>query len=242
MGKGAAMPRDISLYDANPALARAVWGHGPRELGRRAILPVVIVREGAAAADDAGPGVIALIVVGGLLVSDERTVAGPGDVIADAGAGWTACTPARLALIGPRFLALACDEDGAAAALVSAATTRRAEPGDGGPLEVRLLDLLWRLAGSWGALDAAGMTLPLRLEAGGLARLLLASEGAVTAELNDLQEHHAVTRREGGWRLAPAGAGRRDRMRARTARQLAAARQTIADCHAVFDLLQDDHG
>ena len=71
-----------------------------------------------------GAGVVALVVLDGLLAAGTPvTVIGPGDVLEpwDLGVTWTACTPARLAVIGTRFMEAVRPWPGAAAHLLARA-------------------------------------------------------------------------------------------------------------------------
>src|SRR5262245_32667255 len=100
-----------SLFEANPALARGI----DHDVAHLRILPLLPVGDGAAVPADPGAGVIALVVLGGLLVSDSGTLAGPGDVIAGPASGWTGCTDTQLAIVGPGFAEVAGAQPAAAA-------------------------------------------------------------------------------------------------------------------------------
>jgi hypothetical protein len=229
-----------SLLDAGPAVARSLGRGAAAEIGHLRVLPVLAVAEGDEAPRHADPGVIALVVLNGLLVSERRTMAGLGDVIVDLESGWTACTPVRLAIVGAGFSAVAGAWPDAAAGLVARARPRRVELAAGGALDERVLELLWRLASHWGIADGdgAGMTLPLALEVSGLASLTGRDASEVAEALIVLGERDdALRRSDGSWRLTaaePATHGghsraRRDELRARSARQLARARQSVDD-------------
>ena len=105
-----------------------------------------------------------------------------------------------------------------------------------GTLDERLLGLLWRLAQLWAAPRDGDMVLPLALTDSGLARLTGTGADDVRAALAALERAGSAAYCEGaGWTLpggqdpdgSPHSRARRDALRARTARELALARQTV---------------
>jgi hypothetical protein len=228
----------VSLFDAQPLLSRALGPAAAAELGHRRVLD--LLRIGAGGPVPPAEGAIAFVVVDGLLCRDATRMAGPGDVVAAIEDGWAASTSTHVAIVGPRFAALAASWPGAVEALVGAGRPRVIEPTAGGTPPERVLTLLWRLAGLWGAPDGTGMALSLALGADGLARLTGCALGEVQDAVSELAERGAADlSREGAWRLAGAvGApARGDELRARAARQQAQARQLVSDYAVLSDRL-----
>ena len=99
--------RAASLLEADPWLGRMLGRRDAAAVGHRAILPVLSVEDGPWAPPEPaslGTGTVALAVLDGLLVTADRELTGPGDVIEPWGAPWIACTPVRLAVIGRSYL------------------------------------------------------------------------------------------------------------------------------------------
>src|SRR4051794_40743430 len=102
-----------SLHEASPALAREPGPSLPEAIGHARVLPLVRVDDGERLEVADGLGAVALVVVRGLLLSDQGTMAGPGDVVLRAADGWTACMPAEVAVVGAAFAELAVGWPGA---------------------------------------------------------------------------------------------------------------------------------
>ncbi|HET6550158.1 MAG TPA: hypothetical protein VFG79_16970 [Solirubrobacter sp.] len=243
-----------TLLDADPGLSRALGPRTAAEVARNPVLPVLAVPAGLWTPPDRaalGPGTVALAVVDGLLKGGAGgPVMGPGDVIEPwDGGDWRVCTPARLAVIGVRFLEAVRPWPGAAARLLARVRTGavRGHPRDG-DVDERVLALLWAIAARWGTLDGAAVALPRGLDTPALAALLDLPEAETAAAVGVLTTAGSVTARVGhAWRVvadsdAPAQSGhsraRRDELRARGAQQLALARAVRADYVTISEQAQ----
>ena len=142
--------------------------------------------------------------------------------------------------MGEAFAQAAGPWTGAIECVLAQARTRPAALVPGGSPSERALEFLWRLAWHWGARRDGAMLVPLALHAAALARLTATEPAAVRSALGELERAGAAAYRAGvGWSLAstpdpdpgasPHSRTRRDALRARTARELAIARQTVAD-------------
>jgi CRP/FNR family transcriptional regulator, cyclic AMP receptor protein len=237
-----------SLLDADRTLARMLGARRAAELGHDLVLPVLAVGAGPwvpPAREALGPGVVALVVLSGLLAAGSPTCTnGPADVIEpwDRRTPWTACTPVRLAVIGSRFIDAVREWPAAAATLLARAHERSPAAAAGGTIDERALDLLWRIAARWGVLDGADITLPRVLDKRALAMLLDVREPEAGAAMALLGLRGSVKRDRDGWRLAPTAAGpasghsreRRDALRSRGAQQIVRAREMRAQCTSLY--------
>jgi hypothetical protein len=234
-----------TLLDADPGLSFALGPRMAPEVARNPVLPVLAVPAGPWTPPERaalGAGTVALAVVDGLLTSDAGlAVIGPGDVIEPwDGGDWRVCAPARLAVIGVRFMEAVRPWPGAAARLLARVRGRAmgTHPPAGDAHE-RLLALLWAIAARWGTLDGAAIALPRGLDTRALASLVDLPEAETAAALDALAAAGTVTGRdESAWRLTAgpstsAGSGhsrvRRDELRARGAQQFALARAVRDD-------------
>jgi hypothetical protein len=243
-----------TLFDADPALARSLGPEMAAEVAHDPILPVLTVFPGTWIPPERaalGPGTLALAVLDGLLTSHAGgPVIGPEDVIEPWGGGdWRVCAPARLAVIGVRFMEAVRPWPGAAARLLARAHARRvSDHPPAGDVNERVLALLWAIAARWGTLDGAAIALPRALDTAALAALLDLAEPVATAAVGALKAAGAVTTRAGAaWRVVadpgePGASGhsraRRDDLRARGARQLALARTARADYATIREQAQ----
>jgi hypothetical protein len=235
------VPGPTSLLQAVPAVRRALAAEGVTEVGHLRVLPTLVLAAGHRA--NLGPEVVALIVLDGLLFSDAGRMAGPQDVIADPGTSWTACIPAEIAVAGAEFTAVAGEWPGTSAALFRLVRQWPIEGSSTGALDERVLNLLWRLAGRCGIAEARGMTMSLALDVRALAQLMRERPADVSIAVAALADLELAERRpDDGWHLRATTASdaahgysraRRDELRARSAQQLAVARQIAADSTAV---------
>jgi hypothetical protein len=225
----------VSVFEAAPLIGRALGRDAGAAIGHLPVLPRVVLECDGALTPEPDPDVIAFVVLSGLLVSGLRDVVGPGDVIADPMSRWTGCMRAEVAVVGASFVEAAGAWPGASAGLMGQARAWPAEAVTRGPLEQRLLSLLWRLASHWGSAEESGMRLGLALGADGLARLTAAPADDVAPALERLREQGAAVHDpEAGWRLSagPGSGGLRSRghdLRMRGAQQIAAARRMSVD-------------
>jgi CRP-like cAMP-binding protein len=143
---------------------------------------------------------------------------GPGDLLrpgpdADlgvpAGTVWTALGPASLATLDGRFMLAArrwpslaevvqsrllAQLDRLALDVAIAHLTR---------IELRVLAVLWHLAGRWGRVTPQGVLVPLPLTHDMLGRLAGAQRPTVTIAVTQLAHDGAIERSVDGWLLAP---------------------------------------
>ncbi len=161
------------------------------------------------------------LVARSITVADRRGVEllGPGDLIALPEGGddlallaldetWDVLDPLRVALLDARFVeqALAGYPEliGALLARVERQTNRVAinlAIVHHQRVDVRILCLLWDLAGRWGRPQGTGMLVPFGLRHTMLADLVAARRQAVTTALGSLGSRGLVTRTPEGWLL-----------------------------------------
>jgi hypothetical protein len=243
-----------SLMEVDPSLSHVLGPRAAAGLGRERVLPVIDLPAGPWAPperDALGAGVVALAVLQGLLTAGTAgCVIGPGDLIRpwDRGVTWTACTPARLALIGARFVDALVPWPGASAKVIDRSEPARPAIAEAGSLDARLLDMLWQVASRWGVPHQEGIGLPHALGAGAVAGLLQVSERRAEAAVALLSARGAMRRGDGsGWLLPMAPPGprtghsqqRRDDLRSRHAQQGAIAREMQSE-HAELSAQSQD--
>jgi hypothetical protein len=170
--------------------------------------------------DDDGHETFAVLVLEGLLTRehcvDDRVAAdllGPGDVLEahrdvtltlPDELRWTASAPTSVALLDERFLAGArhwpvlCARLSERLAAQNARLARHAAIAALGRVELRVLGMLWHLAGTWGRVSPGGIIVPLRLTHEALGRLVGAQRSTVTLALSALAAGGAVARRSDG--------------------------------------------
>jgi CRP-like cAMP-binding protein len=171
---------------------------------------------------EAGPGVLGLLVLEGLILHDVRIgsaacteLIGRGDVLrpwdedgnetpVPLQAEWKVLEPARLAVLDRRFAVVAGRVPEVMAALL-ARTTARARGlvalmsiSHLTRVETRVHVCLWYLADRFGRVTSEGVVLPLPLTHLTLARLVGAQRPSVTTALGELAEQGRVARRSDG--------------------------------------------
>jgi DNA-binding transcriptional ArsR family regulator len=121
---------------------------------------------------------------------------------------WAAFTPARVLVIEPPLAELIrsrrllhdahCRAAGRRVSSLAAQRAIAQLP----RVELRLLALMWHLAGRWGRVGPSGVVVPLRLSHAFLGRLVGARRPTVTLALRELSDRGYATRREDGtWQL-----------------------------------------
>jgi hypothetical protein len=233
-----------SLLEADPALAAALGSEATAELGHERILSVLAVPAGPwlpPERDALDGGIVAVVVLDGLLAAGTPScLIGPGDVLEpwDRNVVWTACTPARLALLGTRFIDALQAWPGASAGVLGRAGGGTPEIAGFGAVDERMLDLLWQVAARWGVSHRNGVGLPRALGMTAMGALLGVSERRADAAFSLLAARGSVSRGDGsGWRMLPAPAGprtghsrqRRDDLRSRLVHQFAVSREMRSD-------------
>jgi CRP-like cAMP-binding protein len=220
-----AHPSALALLEADPDLAAGLHGEELDSARAAVVVPRLRIPAGPWApelAEVPGPTAVALIVVDGLLrrevvLAGRRTAElfGPGDVVdpfAPAATealvplevDWEAESPVTLAVLDMRFVAAARRWPALAVALHRrrAAQAARASVhlaiAQLGRVDLRVLALLWHLAGRWGVVTSDGYVLPLRMTHAALGRLVGAQRPTVTLALTELAERGDVTRRADG--------------------------------------------
>jgi hypothetical protein len=217
----------IGLLRAAPELGRGI-PEADRPLAQRVLaVPALTAPAGAwtpPPRDECGDGAHRLLIYAGImtretLVGDRAAAAlfGPGDVIdpwrvsddaVDAPVRWIAgddvCLAVldrRVTLAGQRWPSIAMALRDRIAmqgerALMLAALTQLT------PIELRVLGILWHLAGIWGHTTPQGIVLPLKLTHEAVGRLAGAQRPTVTLGLGALARDGAVERRrDGSWLL-----------------------------------------
>lgn len=222
----------IALIDVDPQLGAELEGD-QRALARRAIVAAASkVPTGSWEEPPAGYGpgnAYGVLVVDGFILRTvtigERTTAqlfGPGDIMQSwptedlpspvaVGVTWTVVSPALLARLDDRLIAIAgrwpsvlrqlawraSSVAGRVSLQVAIARVPR--------LEERLLLLFWGLAERWGAMTPGGMLLPIRLTHEAIAGLTAASRPPVSGALSHLSREGLLSRVSNGWLLTRAG-------------------------------------
>jgi CRP/FNR family cyclic AMP-dependent transcriptional regulator len=242
------LDRAATLIEADPSLGPLLGMRETATIGHRVVLPVLSVRAGSwqpPSRARLGAGTVALTVLDGLLTVDGGLL-GPGDAFEPwDGGSWTACTSLRLAIIGDAYAtALTRWPDATERLRLRSRAPVVVQP-DGGALEDRLLDLLWRLALRYGELTSSGVALPRSLDIRALHLILCAAEVDLALALAGLRGRAAIERVEPWWVLAgPAQAqahdgphARRDGLLARATLALAIARAGREDTFALGEQL-----
>jgi CRP/FNR family cyclic AMP-dependent transcriptional regulator len=120
---------------------------------------------------------------------------------------WQVIEPCHLAVLDQRFSALVCRWPEVVAELVGRAQ-RRADELDLRMaiaqlplLELRLLGVLWHIAGRWGVAGPDGVHVPVRLTHAVLAGLVLGRRASTSRALSALTRGGLITRVPEGWVL-----------------------------------------
>jgi CRP-like cAMP-binding protein len=214
------------LLDLDPDLGRDLTPALREQVRRWLVVPVWPLPRGewpaGATHED---GMMGLLVLDGVLtrsVSLGRLaypeLLGPGDLLRpwqqEEGEGllpvqvsWQILEPCRVAVLDRRFSSIVCRWPEIVDELLGRAL-RRARELDLNMaiaqlplLELRLLGLLWHLAGRWGEPCADGVLVPVRLTHSLLAALVLGRRPSTSRALTELAGRGLVTRVEHGWML-----------------------------------------
>lgn len=229
-----AFPADeppVRLPVADPELFEGLDPAALRQAQACAVVPAVRLEPGSwdrDAGGEASEGCLGMLVLDGLLLRSVRIhcrprseLVGPGDVVrrregADPTASlpfeteWTAVTPARLAVLDARFLAVAGRWPPVLTALMGRALRRSGRLAlqlaiaDLRRIEDRLLLLFWHLADRWGSVRSDGVLVPVPVTHEVLGRLVAAQRPTVTAGLQRLARSGHLRRRDDKtWLLNP---------------------------------------
>jgi CRP/FNR family cyclic AMP-dependent transcriptional regulator len=120
---------------------------------------------------------------------------------------WTVIHPARIAVLGPRFVERAAPFPEVATALVARALLRTRRLAVNMAIvhhprvDTRLHMLFWHLAGRWGRLTPEGTILPLPVTHALLAEIIASRRPTVTKAIAQLADQGLVTRHGTGWLL-----------------------------------------
>jgi hypothetical protein len=121
--------------------------------------------------------------------------------------GWSVIHPARLAIMDASFVQHLASYPELAPCFVARATKRARSLAVNmaivhqARVDVRLLMLLWHLAGRWGRVRSEGTLLPLRLTHSVLSELVAARRPTVTSALSDLARRGVVRPFRDAWLL-----------------------------------------
>jgi hypothetical protein len=121
--------------------------------------------------------------------------------------GWSVVEPARVAVLDHEFVHRLSEFPELAPALVARAMQRARNLAVNmaivhqARVDVRLLMLLWHLAGRWGRVRSEGTVVPLRLPHALLADLVAARRPTVTSALSDLNRRGLVRSSGNEWVL-----------------------------------------
>jgi CRP-like cAMP-binding protein len=120
---------------------------------------------------------------------------------------WAVIHPARIAVLGPRFVERAALFPEVSTALVARALLRTRRLAVNMAIvhhprvDTRLHMLFWHLAGRWGRVTPEGTVLPLPVTHALLAEMIASRRPSVTKALAQLDEQGQVTRHGTGWLL-----------------------------------------
>jgi CRP/FNR family cyclic AMP-dependent transcriptional regulator len=173
---------------------------------RRTPLGVLVI-DGVLARDLSVAGLEATELVGEGDVVDPWTAAPP-DGFLPASAHWTVLSGGHILTLDPALMHEAAQRPAILGALYAGAARRAARLALHQAIaqlprvELRLLALLWHLAGRWGRVGPEGVVVPLPFSHARLGRLVGARRPTVTLALRELGDRGHVSRRaDGSWQL-----------------------------------------
>jgi hypothetical protein len=215
----------VRVLDHDPDLAEGLEAEATMRARHALTAPVIDVDVGDwrpdAALANGEDGRLGVLVLEGLLAREVRIVGrscaelvGAGDLVHPWGGQqlspppvevrWHALAPSRLAVLGRPFLHAVADYPDVVQRLVMRSIERSQSLAVGlaisciTGLRVRLLALLWQLAGRWGKVGHEGVAVPLPLTHAMLGRLVGASRPSVSTALKELEHAGEISRRVGG--------------------------------------------
>jgi CRP/FNR family cyclic AMP-dependent transcriptional regulator len=182
------------------------WDPGVIPPPRRTPLGILVL-EGVLARDLSIAGLEATELLGEGDVVDPWTAA-PADGFLPASCHWTVLSAGRILILDPSLMHEAGQRASGLGILYAVAARRAARLALHQAIaqlprvELRLLALLWHLAGRWGRVGTEGVVVPLPLSHARLGRLVGARRPTVTLALRELGERGHVRRRtDGSWQL-----------------------------------------
>ena len=215
----------VRLLDADPDLGAGLDDRAVEEARPRLVAPVDSIAPGTWETQRGLPkpdGQLGLLVLEGLMARDvvlaKTTCAelvGPGDLLrpwddlregapVQPSVEWHVLEPTKLALIDrptvqalstwPEIISVLVLRSVARAQALALSFAISSMTG----LKMRLLFLLWHLAGRWGRVSREGVSLPLPLTHLMVSRLVGASRPSVSTALKDLETEGSLSRRKGG--------------------------------------------
>jgi hypothetical protein len=210
----------VALLDADPSLGSGVADTTRAEALATCLARVRWLDPGVwrPAADElGGPGGLGLLVLEGFLVRHVDVVGrpatellGPGDLLRpwepdrtapfSSGARWQVLEPCRVAVLDQRVCAVIGRWPDLVAALVGRALARSREQAIGlavgqiPSMRLRVLVVLWHIAGRWGEPEADGTAMPVRLTHELLGNLTSAQRPSVSHALTALRRRGLIDR------------------------------------------------
>jgi CRP/FNR family cyclic AMP-dependent transcriptional regulator len=183
----------------------------PESIPARRRTPLgILVLEGVLARDLGVAGLEATELIGEGDVLDPWTAA-PADAFLPASASWSVLLAGRILVIDPALMREAAQRPSILGGLYAGAARRAGRLALHQAIaqlprvELRILALLWHLAGRWGRVGPEGIVVPLPLSHARLGRLVGSRRPTVTLALRELAERgHVVRRADGSWQLGPA--------------------------------------
>jgi CRP/FNR family cyclic AMP-dependent transcriptional regulator len=170
----------------------------------------ILVLEGVLARDLGVAGLEATELIGEGDVLDPWTAA-PTDAFLPASASWSVLLAGRILVIDPALMREAAQRPSILGGLYAGAARRAGRLALHQAIaqlprvELRILALLWHLAGRWGRVGPQGIVVPLPLSHARMGRLVGSRRPTVTLALRELSERgHVVRRPDGSWQLGSA--------------------------------------
>jgi hypothetical protein len=215
----------VHVLDADPDLGASLSPARLAEARSRLVARVHTLPQGRwtdAAAHDAGPGQLGLLILDGVvsreLLMDDNVSAellGQGDLLRpwqtpgpsrllQAEVRWTVLQSARLAALGPGFARALTQFPEVNDVLIDRVTERANRLALGQAIsqlngvDRRVLALFWHLAERWGRMTTHGVTVPLALPHRIIAQLVGARRPTVSTAIVRLGERGLLERRSGG--------------------------------------------
>lgn len=230
-------PRAVRVLVEDRELGQLIGADRRIFAERSCLAPAIVLQRGrwnAGRYADESPAGFGLLVLKGLISGRVgrrggygAELLGPGDLLRPLerpsarvsmpfDSAWTVIHPARIALLGPRFVERAAPFPEVSTALVGRALLRTRRLAVNMAIvhhprvDTRLHMLFWHLAARWGHLTADGTILPLPITHALLAEMIASRRPTVTKALAQLADQGLINRHGTGWLLTGEAPGELD--------------------------------